>query len=120
MVVCITIPFLFESTKAAPWKYDITVVDGEPKGAECEKILEDFDTSITNIVEMSIMTYSGRIYTPNFNIIPQEPIKEATTVVLAQESEGVQSALQSGEAVEFLKMIKKSDYKIVDQLHQTL
>lgn len=27
--------------------------------------------------------------------------------------------MRSGEAIEFLKMIKKSNYKIVDQLHQT-
>ncbi|XP_050875855.1 uncharacterized protein LOC127079511 [Lathyrus oleraceus] len=49
----------------------------------------------------------------------EESIKEATTAVPVPESGGVQSAMQSGEAIEFLKMIKKSDYKIVDQLHQT-
>lgn len=55
------------------------------------------------------MTYSGRIYTPDFNIIPQEPIKEATTIVPAQESGRVQSVVQCDEAIEFQKMIKKND-----------
>lgn len=98
MVVCMPTPFPFESTKVVPWKYDIIVVDGmvdeEPKDVECEKSLEDVDANITNIAGTSIMTRSGQIYTPNFNIIPQEPKKEATTTVLAPESGGVQSAVQ--------------------------
>ncbi|XP_050881017.1 uncharacterized protein LOC127084576 isoform X1 [Lathyrus oleraceus] len=115
--------FPFESTKAVHWKYDIIVVDGvideEHKDVEGEKRLENVDTNITNIVGTSRMTRSGRIYTPNVNIIPQEPRREATTANPAPEYGGVQPAVQSDEAIEFLKMIKKSDYKIVNQLHQT-
>ncbi|XP_050916569.1 uncharacterized protein LOC127131696 [Lathyrus oleraceus] len=93
MVVCMPTPFPFESTKVVPWKYDITVVDGvvdgDPKEVECEKSLENVDANITNIADTSRMTRSGRIYTPDFNIIPQEPIKEATTAEPTQESGGV-------------------------------
>lgn len=59
---------------------------------------------------MSRIIRNGHIYTPNFNVTPQAPTKEATIVVLAKES----GVVQSGEAVEFLKMIKKNNYKIVD------
>ncbi|XP_050915683.1 uncharacterized protein LOC127130762 [Lathyrus oleraceus] len=119
VIVCMPTPFPFKITKVVPWKYDIIVVDGNPKDVECEKSLENVDSNITNIARTSRMTHSGRIYTPNFNIIPQESIKEATTSVPTQESGGVQSAVQSSEAIKFLKIIKKNDYKIVDQLHQT-
>ncbi|XP_050878147.1 uncharacterized protein LOC127081963 [Lathyrus oleraceus] len=123
VVVCMPTPFPFESTKAVPWKYDIIVVDGvvdeEPRDVEGEKSLENVDTNITNIAGTSRMTRSGRIYTPDVNIIPQEPTREATTANPAPEYGGVQPAVQSDEAIEFLKMIKKSDYKIVDQLRQT-
>ena len=53
VVVCMPTPFPFESTKAVPWKYDITVVDGvvdgKPKIAESKEVLENVDTDITNI-----------------------------------------------------------------------
>lgn len=41
--------------------------------------------------------------------------KEATVIVPIKESD----VIQSEEVVEFLRMIKNSDYKFVDQLHQT-
>lgn len=63
VVVCMPTPFSFESTKAVPWKYDITMVDGvvdeEPKDVEGEKILENVDTNITNIAGTSRITRSG-------------------------------------------------------------
>jgi hypothetical protein len=115
--------FPFESTKAVPWKYDITVVDGvvdeEPKAAESKKGLENVDTDITNIAGTSGMTRSGRIYTPSINVNPQEPTREAANVNPTPEHGGAQPAVQADEASEFLRIIKKSDYKIVDQLHQT-
>ncbi|XP_050878639.1 uncharacterized protein LOC127082445 [Lathyrus oleraceus] len=123
VVFCMSTPFPFESTKAVPWKYNITVVDGvvdeEPKDVEGEKILENVDTNIKNIAGTSRMTRNDQIYTPDVNIIPQELTREATTAVPAPEYGGVQPEMQSDEAIKFLKMIKKSDYKIVDQLHQT-
>ncbi|XP_050918988.1 uncharacterized protein LOC127136482 [Lathyrus oleraceus] len=97
----------------------LVVVYEEPKDVECEKSLEDVDANIKNIVGTSRMTHNGRIYTSYFNIIPQAPTKEATIIIPAPESGGVQSVVQFGEAIEFLKMIRKSDYKIVDQLYQT-
>ncbi|KAI5399336.1 hypothetical protein KIW84_064625 [Lathyrus oleraceus] len=64
---------------------------------------------------MSRMTRSGQIYTPDFNVTPQVPAKESTFIALAKEPEVVQSE----DVVEFLKLIKRNDYKVVDQLHQT-
>lgn len=98
-----------------PWKYYITVVDREPKDVEHEKMLEVINADDTNIPGTSRMSYSGQIYTPDINVTSQAPTKEATISDPAKEYEVV----QSGEVVEYFKMIKKSDYKVVDQLHQT-
>lgn len=80
-------------------------MDREPEEVEREKILEVVIADVTNIAGRSKMTYSGQIYTLYFNVASQAPTKEATIVVPDKESEVV----QSGEVVEFLKMIKKSD-----------
>lgn len=109
------VPFPFESTKVMPWKYKIIVLDRELEKAEYEKSLEVISVDVTSITGTSIMTHSGRIYNIYFNVTSQAQTKEATIAVPTKESEVV----QFGEVVKFLKMIKKSDYKVVDQLHQT-
>ncbi|XP_050877217.1 uncharacterized protein LOC127080975 [Lathyrus oleraceus] len=90
--ICMPTPFPYESTKVVPWKYEITAGQG-----------------------MSRMTRSGRIYTPEFNVTPQGQNKESTVATPTKEPK----AVQSEGAVEFLKLIERNDYKVVDQLHQT-
>ncbi|XP_050876645.1 uncharacterized protein LOC127080362 [Lathyrus oleraceus] len=65
-----------------------------------------------NLPEPVKITYQTK------DVVRPSPV-EATTAVPAPEYGGVQSAVQSGKSIEFLKMIKKNDYKIVNQLHQT-
>ncbi|XP_050919635.1 uncharacterized protein LOC127137195 [Lathyrus oleraceus] len=113
--ICMPMPFPYESTKVVPWKYEITVVDKVVEGSSDAEVTETVSEDVTNIAGMSRMTRSGRIYTPEFNVTPQGPNKESTVVAPTIEPEVVQSE----DAVEFLKLIKKSDYKVVDQLHQT-
>ncbi|XP_050888930.1 uncharacterized protein LOC127094104 [Lathyrus oleraceus] len=113
--ICMPAPFPYESTKVVPWKYEITAVDKVVEGSSDAEVIEAVSEDVTNIAGMSRMTRSGRIYTPEFNVTPREPNKESTVVTPAKEPEVVQSE----DAVEFLKLIKRSDYKVVDQLHQT-
>ncbi|XP_050877528.1 uncharacterized protein LOC127081300 [Lathyrus oleraceus] len=113
--ICMPAPFPYESTKVVPWKYEITVVDKVVEGSSDAEVTEAVSEDVTNIAGMSRMTRSGRIYTPEFNVTPQGPAKESTVVAPTKEPEVVQSE----DDVEFLKLIKKSDYKVVDQLHQT-
>ncbi|XP_050877297.1 uncharacterized protein LOC127081051, partial [Lathyrus oleraceus] len=107
VVVCMPTPFPFESTKAVPWKYDITMVDGlvdgKPKIVESKEVLENVDTDITNIAGTSRMTRSGRIYTPNVNVNPQEPTRGTANVNPTPEQGGAQSAVQTDEASSELK-----------------
>ncbi|XP_050890231.1 uncharacterized protein LOC127095604 [Lathyrus oleraceus] len=104
--------FPFESIKAVPWKYDTTVVN-----QRSEKVgqKEGLKIASTDIAVGSRMTRSGRIYTPQFNLIPPIPLKETTTNV-TDKGKGV---IIADEDTEFLRIIKNSDYKIIDQLHQT-
>ncbi|XP_050920197.1 uncharacterized protein LOC127137817 [Lathyrus oleraceus] len=113
--ICMPTPFPYESTKVVPWKYEITVVDKVVEGSANVKVTEAVNEDVTNIAGMSRMTRSGRIYTPEFNVTPQRPNKESTVATPTKKPEVVQSE----DAVEFLKLIKRSDYKVMDQLHQT-
>ncbi|XP_050876694.1 uncharacterized protein LOC127080417 [Lathyrus oleraceus] len=113
--ICMPTPFPYESTKAVPWKYEITAVDKVVEGSSDAEVTEAVSEDVTNIAGMSRMTRSGRVYTPEFNVTPQRPTKESTVAAPTKEPEVVQSE----DAVEFLKLIKRSDYKMVDQLHQT-
>ncbi|XP_050909048.1 uncharacterized protein LOC127122809 [Lathyrus oleraceus] len=108
-------PFPYESTKDVPWKYEITVMDMDVEGNADVEVTEAMSEDVTNIAGMSRMTCSGQIYTPEFNVTPQGPNKESTVATPTKEPEVVQFE----DAVEFLKLIKRSDYKVVDQLHQT-
>ncbi|XP_050919071.1 uncharacterized protein LOC127136573 [Lathyrus oleraceus] len=113
--ICMPTPFPYESTKSVPWKYEITAMDKVVEGSADVEVTEVVNEDVTNIAGMSRMTRSGRIYTPEFNVTPQGPNKESTIAAPTKEPEVVQSE----DAVEFLKLIKRSDYKVVDQLHQT-
>lgn len=115
VVICMPSPFPYESTKVVPWKYDITVIDKEFEEVRQEESLKVDGDDVTNIAWTSQMTRSGRIYTPQFNGASQAPTKETTAAVPVRE----QNMVQSNEDAEFFKTIKKSDYKVVDQLHQT-
>ncbi|XP_050875287.1 uncharacterized protein LOC127078916 [Lathyrus oleraceus] len=107
--------FPYESTKVVPWKYEVTAVDKIVEGNADGEVTEAVNEDVTIIAGMKRMTRSGRIYTPEFNVTPQATAKESTVIAPAKEPEVVQSE----DAVEFLKLIKRSDYNVVDQLHQT-
>lgn len=116
VVICMPTHFPYESAKTVPWKYEIMVVDQELDEVEDKRSLEIDGADVTTIEGTSRMTRNGRIYTPEFNVTSQAPTKEATVTTPTKEPDVVQSE----EAVEFLKIIKRNNYKVVDQLHQTL
>ncbi|XP_050896536.1 uncharacterized protein LOC127103311 [Lathyrus oleraceus] len=96
-------------------KYEIIIVDKIVEESEDDEVTETAIKDVTNIARMSRMTRSGRIYTPEFNVTPQVPAKESTVIAPTKEPEVVQFE----DVVEFFKLIKRSDYKVVDRLHQT-
>lgn len=71
---------------------------------------------VTNIAGASRMTHSGCVYTPRFDEVPS---KEPTTNTAVPAKDKSKEVVTNDEDAEFLRIIRKSDYKVVDQLHQT-
>ena len=74
------------------------------------------DKNVTNIAGTSNMTCSGRIFSP-----PPPPPKETNSEALAKakgkQAMDNQPGLSEGqEAKQLLRILKRSDYKVVDQL----
>ena len=67
------------------------------------------------------MTRIGRVYGPEQQKKDDTMVKDKGKVVVetSQEQESPSKNFTDQEAEEFLKIIKKSDYRLVDQLHQT-
>ncbi|XP_058741268.1 uncharacterized protein LOC131613633 [Vicia villosa] len=95
-------PYPVDKMKAVPWEYDSSTI-----------------TDVTNIVGPGGMTRSGR----KFNTVkPNENLAQASnqaTVVPTEEGISKDKETTNKDAEEFLALIKKSDYRVVDQLHQT-
>jgi hypothetical protein len=122
VVICVPSPFPYISSKAVPWNYDITAFVHESELREEGEHVKPVD-GVSHISEGSGMTRSGRIFAPerlrretDEVVIETHKRKE----VLSQDKEqepGDQPTLKEND--EFLKIIKRSEYKIVDQLNQT-
>ncbi|XP_050919520.1 uncharacterized protein LOC127137069 [Lathyrus oleraceus] len=99
-------------TKAVPWNYEpVFYVGNEPV------ILKE--PNVTNIAGVSGVTRSGRVFSPE--VIPNKesaPTIEPTKGKEAnppEEGEGsFKKAVTAEEDRELLKIIKKSDYKVID------
>ncbi|RHN54409.1 putative retrotransposon gag domain, aspartic peptidase domain-containing protein [Medicago truncatula] len=121
LVIRLPGPIPYVSDKAVPYKYNATMIEN---GVEVP--LASFAT-VSNIAEgTSAALRSGKVRPPLFQkkvatpTIP--PVEEATPTVVSPIATDVN---QSGKAIEdsnldeILRIIKRSDYKIVDQLLQT-
>ncbi|XP_058784698.1 uncharacterized protein LOC131659539 [Vicia villosa] len=114
-------PVPYTSEKAIPWNYGGEVFY---QGAKFELRTPVEKEDVDNVVGVGRMTRSGRILNP-----PQNVHKD-NTEALAQAKGVTEDTMDQGqssnsedtvakEMEEFLKIIKKSEYKVVDQLSQT-
>ncbi|XP_038993036.1 uncharacterized protein LOC120116692 [Hibiscus syriacus] len=103
--------FPYKDSKQVPWRYECHLGDvGVSKGAK-----EEMD-------EVGHFTRSGRCYSPNST---NEPEKIATPdkgkkveIQLKDDEPTINEPVTENEAVEFLKFLKHSEYRIVEQLHK--
>lgn len=111
IVFHVPITFSFESTKSIPWNYNTMTYVGEKP-----LLLEPI---ITNIASIRGMTRSGRVFAPEKP--PKKNIPESSKGKEAESSEEgpPKKTVPQEEVEEFLRLIKKSDYRVVDQLNQT-
>ncbi|XP_050916448.1 uncharacterized protein LOC127131577 [Lathyrus oleraceus] len=115
-------PFAYENEKALSWIYQPR---GFKQGQEDQPLMIN-KPNITSIVGPVGMTRSGRVFAPRIvDTSATVKGKEAPVQILVpnQEIQDMhlypKAAVTREEAEEFLRIIKKSDYKGVDQLNQT-
>jgi hypothetical protein len=115
LVIQIPAPFPYESTKAVPWNYSTSAyVQGKPVVIP--------EQGVTSIDGPGKITRTGRVYSPEisakntFASVPSSSQKSPVVDTRAEPSKGKD---KQEEVDEFLRIIRKSDYKVVDQLNQT-
>ncbi|XP_050915939.1 uncharacterized protein LOC127131039 [Lathyrus oleraceus] len=114
IIITVPTPFSYVDTKAGPWVYDTSVYIHGQKIQE--ESLRSSDPMI-NIIDTGGITRSGRIFalapTPIGTINPSTSDK-GKQIDGAQQR---QDHAPSNEVEGFLCIIKKSDYRVVDQLN---
>ncbi|XP_050896696.1 uncharacterized protein LOC127103487 [Lathyrus oleraceus] len=145
LVIVVPAPFPNESTKAVPWNYNSTAyLHGRkleeriaktrktlvihvpyevPEPAEVQKLVE-VQEPVVNIAGTSGMTRSGRIFAAppppeKENLGTNAKSKGKQPAGPEQEQTQTQGKVMPDDVEEFLRIINKSDYKVVDQLNQT-
>lgn len=117
ITIQIPTPFEYQSSKAVPWNYEYKVTVGsEP-------------LPIHNISGIGGLTRSGKCYTPEDLLKPKgkekgkakiiEDIKEKTEEPIVVKNLDVKQPASEEDIQEFLKLVKQSDYKVVEQLGRT-
>ncbi|XP_058746759.1 uncharacterized protein LOC131619709 [Vicia villosa] len=123
LVITLPGPIPYTSEKAIPWNYGGEVFY---QGAKYEIKAPVEKEDVDNVVGIGRMTRSGRIFNPpqntrddNAEALAQAKGKRVVedTVDPGQSSNSEDTVAKEME--EFLKIIKKSEYKVVDQLSQT-
>ncbi|XP_050914741.1 uncharacterized protein LOC127129632 [Lathyrus oleraceus] len=116
IIITVHTPFPYVDTKAVPWMYDTLVYIHGQKIQE--ESLKSSDPMI-NITGTSGITRSGRIFAPTptpIGTINPSNSDKGKQIDGAQQR---QDLAPSNEVDEFLRIIKKSGYRVVDQLNQT-
>ncbi|XP_039687896.1 uncharacterized protein [Medicago truncatula] len=116
LVICLPGPIPYVSEKAIPYKYNATMIEG---GHEVPIPPLPY---VSNVAGDSRILRNGHVVPIVFSkkdsapMIEEAPAKDPSAVKEVSQSNG---ANPSSEFDEILKLIKKSEYRVVDQLMQT-
>ncbi|XP_058782859.1 uncharacterized protein LOC131657480 [Vicia villosa] len=123
LVITLPGPVPYNSEKAIPWNYGGEVFY---QGAKYEIKMPVEKEDMDNVVGIGRMTRSGRILNPpqntrddNAEALAQAKGKRVVEDAVDQGQSSNSEDTVAKEMEEFLKIIKKSEYKVVDQLSQT-
>ncbi|XP_058765542.1 uncharacterized protein LOC131639041 [Vicia villosa] len=123
LVITLPGPVPYTSERAIPWNYGSEVFyQGTKHEIEIPVEKEDVD----NVVGIGRMARSGRIFNPpqnarddNAEALARDKGKRVAEDTVDQGQSSKSEDTVAKEMEEFLKIIKKSEYKVVDQLSQT-
>jgi hypothetical protein len=116
LVIRLPGPVSYASTKAIPYKYDATMIEN---GVEVPLISP---ATFDNVAGEVTTLRSGRVRPPLFQ---KKVVTHVATITPPVAPPITKNANPSGQSIEesnldeILRLVKKSDYKIVDQLLQT-
>ncbi|KAL5141709.1 hypothetical protein HKD37_09G025005 [Glycine soja] len=109
--------FPYKDNKVVPWRYEVKVcVDGSDEKQSKNDSSEA--TNVTNIAGIGSMIRSCRIYSPSES--RTEPSKETNGKEVVRSLDEERKEISDEEACKFLKLIKQSEYTMMDQLNRTL
>jgi hypothetical protein len=122
LVIEFPAPFEYKDEKAFPWIYRPRAF----KQGEEDQPLMINEPNVTSIMGPAGMTRSGQVFAPRAADTFERAKGKEVVVQIPIPNQGMQdmhlspkAAVTREEAEEFLRIIKKSDYKVVDQLNQT-
>ncbi|XP_058763228.1 uncharacterized protein LOC131636633 [Vicia villosa] len=122
LVITLSGPVPYNSEKVVPWNYGGEVFY---QGAKYEIKMPVEKEDVDNVVGVGRMTRSGRIFNPpqntpddNTEALAQAKGKRVAEDAVDQGQSSKSEDTVTKEMEEFLKIIKKSEYKVVDQLSQ--
>lgn len=119
LVIQISAMFPYKSAKVVPWRYGPKIYR---QGQENQHLVIN-EPNVTTIVRPGGMTLSGRVFAPRVIKPTTKPKgKKITTDThnpaqnseSQEESSSPKASASQKEAEEFLRIIKKSNYKVVD------
>lgn len=116
LVICLPGPMPYASEKAIPYKYNATMIE------DGREVPIPPLPSVGNVAEVSRVLRNGRIVPvvlpkkASAPVIEETQAKDPSAVKDIGQSSGTNA---NSEIDEVLKLIKKSEYKVVDQLMQT-
>ncbi|XP_058754998.1 uncharacterized protein LOC131628147 [Vicia villosa] len=126
-------PISYSSDKAIPWNYGAEVyIQGVKQELVADKVAEDTNPDVGNISGTSKVTRSGRVFSPEISPNTAAPTgtpipnQDADTRGKGPLLEPIQTPVEivtenpsPEEENEFLKIIRKSDYDIFEQMGHT-
>lgn len=112
LIITVPGPLPFESTKAIPWSYGAEVFY---KGEKQEIV----NTDISNTTGERRFTRSGRIFSQPSVVVNDRSQGKKPVVSMPNANPGASVSREEEEIEKLMKIIKRSDYKIVEQLNQT-
>lgn len=116
MIIKVATSFPYDDTKAVPWMYNSSIYIHVHKIQE--KLMKSNDP-IINIVRTGGVTISGRIFAPSPPPIGTSDPSNLDKGKHIDDTQQIQDSLPTNEVDEFLRIIKRSDYRVVEQLSQT-
>ncbi|GAU46908.1 hypothetical protein TSUD_299590 [Trifolium subterraneum] len=120
LVICLPGPMPYTSEKAIPYKYNATMIENGH-----EVLIPALPPSV-NIAEVSRVTRRGRVFPPTAQKKYEDPVSEEVrekgrvlSPDLNKGKDQSSGTIPNSDFDEILELIKKSEYKVVDQLMQT-